>query len=230
MHATKPTNRPEQRAHHIIYKTICTATNKYYIGMHSTDNLEDGYIGSGQILWRSIKKYGKDLHVCEILEHLPDRKSLIERESEMVNVEIINDPMCMNIRLGGSGNRPGNKASEETKAKMSAARKGKPKPVGWAEKMSEKFKDRKDPRSKEGVEAQRAKVTGRVMTDEERAMRSEAALKAGNYKQRAILIDGIEYANCKVAGLELGISPSTINKRCSSTVNLQYYFKDAPKQ
>jgi hypothetical protein len=34
--------------------------NKYYIGMHSTNNLEDGYIGSGDRIRRSLKKYGKE--------------------------------------------------------------------------------------------------------------------------------------------------------------------------
>ena len=44
---------------HYIYKTTCNITNKYYIGMHSTSNLEDGYLGSGKRLRYSIRKYGK---------------------------------------------------------------------------------------------------------------------------------------------------------------------------
>lgn len=28
--------------------------------MHSTDNLDDGYVGSGKRLWNSIKKHGKE--------------------------------------------------------------------------------------------------------------------------------------------------------------------------
>ena len=41
-----------------IYKTTNLINGKYYIGMHSTDNLEDVYIGSGKRLWFSIKNYG----------------------------------------------------------------------------------------------------------------------------------------------------------------------------
>lgn len=218
-----------RRKHHYIYKTTCLETNKYYIGMHSTDDLEDGYLGSGKVLWYSIKKHGKENHIREILEFLPDRKSLTNREQQIINEEILNDPMCLNIRLGGHGNFPGNKASDETKAKMSAARKGKPKSEEWKRKISEANKGRGDVRSEEGKKAAIEKITGRVMTAEERAMRSEAALKAGNYKQRTIVIDGVEYDSCKVAGLMLGISASTINKRCSSPNNLIYYFKDSPK-
>ena len=78
-------------------------TNKFYIGMHSTDNLEDGYIGSGKRLWYSIKKYGKENHVCEILEFLESRELLKEREKEIVNVELINEELCMNLQIGGGG-------------------------------------------------------------------------------------------------------------------------------
>jgi len=71
--------------------------------MHSTDNLEDGYIGSGKQLWRSVKKHGKENHDTEILETLPDRSSLKEREKHIVNEEFIKDKMCMNLMVGGTG-------------------------------------------------------------------------------------------------------------------------------
>lgn len=71
--------------------------------MHSTDNLEDGYIGSGKRLWHSINKYGKDNHIKEILEFLPDRESLKAREKEIVNEEMLNEELCMNLAIGGSG-------------------------------------------------------------------------------------------------------------------------------
>jgi group I intron endonuclease len=91
------------KKYHYIYKTTCLITNKFYIGMHSTDNLEDGYIGSGKILWFSIDKYGKENHKVEILEHCFSREILIEREIFLVNEEILQDKMCMNLCLGGGG-------------------------------------------------------------------------------------------------------------------------------
>lgn len=93
-----------RRAYHYIYKTTCIITERYYIGMHSTDDIDDGYIGSGTRLWHSIKKYGKENHKCEILEFLPDRKSLRNKEIEIINEELIRDPQCMNIMKGGDGN------------------------------------------------------------------------------------------------------------------------------
>jgi len=75
----------------------------FYIGMHSTDNLDDGYSGSGQRLWKSIRKHGKAAHKKEIIEFLPDRKSLSLREEELVTKELLQDPLCMNLRPGGRG-------------------------------------------------------------------------------------------------------------------------------
>lgn len=101
--------RAQRRKYHYIYKTTCIITNKFYIGMHSTDNPEDGYVGSGKLLWYSINKHGKENHVCETLEFLPDRKTLKEREKQIVNVELINEELCMNLQLGGGGGISGDK-------------------------------------------------------------------------------------------------------------------------
>lgn len=104
-----------RREFHFIYKTICNITQKYYIGMHSTDNLDDGYLGSGTRLSRSIKKHGKNNHSIEITEHFQDRESLKERERELVNEDILIDPMCMNLALGGGYQWP---LSQTPKAKL----------------------------------------------------------------------------------------------------------------
>jgi hypothetical protein len=92
-----------RRKYHYIYKTTCIITERFYIGMHSTDNLEDGYVGSGKRLWHSINKHGKENHVTAIIEYLKDRDSLKAREKEMVNEDLLKDPQCMNLALGGEG-------------------------------------------------------------------------------------------------------------------------------
>lgn len=71
--------------------------------MHSTFNLDDNYLGSGKYLWRSIKKYGKENHKKEILEFCKNRIELKQREKEIVNIDMINDKMCMNLMEGGNG-------------------------------------------------------------------------------------------------------------------------------
>ena len=88
---------------HYIYKTTCNVTKRYYIGMHSTNNLEDGYLGSGKRLRYSIRKYGKENHIKEILEFLPTREELVIREKKIITEELLNDSNCMNLCVGGQG-------------------------------------------------------------------------------------------------------------------------------
>jgi len=71
--------------------------------MHSTDNLKDGYMGSGRNLRYSINKHGKENHTCEILEFLDSREELKNREKEIVNLNEIHKKDCMNIMVGGYG-------------------------------------------------------------------------------------------------------------------------------
>lgn len=97
----------KEKKYHYIYKTTNVVNNKFYIGMHSTDNLIDGYIGSGKKLWYSINKYGKENHKVEILEFYNSRKLLKEREKDLVNEDLLKDPMCMNLRFGGDGGLDG---------------------------------------------------------------------------------------------------------------------------
>lgn len=88
--------------YHIIYKVTNIITNKFYVGMHTTKNLHDGYLGSGKIIKSSVKKYGKENHKLEILEFCENREQLIQREKEIITAEFISQPFCMNLQLGGT--------------------------------------------------------------------------------------------------------------------------------
>lgn len=111
---------------HILYRTECLITNKFYIGVHSTDNINDGYLGSGLILKRSILKYGKDKHIRTIISLFNNRAELLKEEKNIVNKTIISNPLCMNILVGGGSNKAD--FSKETRMRMSEARKGKESP------------------------------------------------------------------------------------------------------
>lgn len=109
--------------YHYIYKTTCTITGRYYIGMHTSDNLNDSYLGSGIILLHSIKKYGRANHMKEIICYCESRQTLQDKERELVNEDIISDPLCMNLKIGGEGGgQRGVKKSVKTVEKMRKAR------------------------------------------------------------------------------------------------------------
>lgn len=89
--------------YHYLYKTTNKITGKYYIGAHSTKNLEDGYMGSGKQLKDAIKKYGIENFTCEILEIFSNREEAFQKEAEIVTEDFINDPMTYNMCTGGLG-------------------------------------------------------------------------------------------------------------------------------
>jgi len=93
----------KKKKFHFIYKTTNVLNGKYYLGMHSTSNLDDGYMGSGKRLRYSINKYGEDNHKVEILEFVDTREELKTREAEIVNLNEIAKVECMNLIVGGEG-------------------------------------------------------------------------------------------------------------------------------
>ena len=67
---------------YIVYKTTNTINGKYYIGAHRTDNLNDGYVGSGVGLKRAIEKYGKENFVTETLHTLRTEDEMYAKEKQ----------------------------------------------------------------------------------------------------------------------------------------------------
>ena len=93
--------------YYLIYKTTNLITNKYYIGKHKTANINDKYLGSGLVLKQSVKKYGRDAHIREIIHFCESYETMTSLEKEIVNLDLLNDPNCMNIRPGGDGGTHG---------------------------------------------------------------------------------------------------------------------------
>lgn len=112
----------KEKKYHFIYKTTNLLSGRYYIGMHSSDSLTDGYLGSGKRLRYSINKYGKEHHVREILEFCKTREELKSREEEVVNLNEIAKIDCMNMVVGGQGMVSGFRHTIETREKMSIAK------------------------------------------------------------------------------------------------------------
>jgi hypothetical protein len=135
----------KEKQFHYIYKTVDTRNGNFYIGMHSTDDPNDGYIGSGDRLKKLIYKHGKEIFKMEILEFLPDRKSLKIREAELVNSELLKEEKCMNLKPGGYG---GLNNEEHRKKFFEAAKKDAPN-RGMKGQISLRKKIKEDPNFKE---------------------------------------------------------------------------------
>lgn len=109
--------------HHIIYKTTCLITKKYYIGMHSSRSETDRYFGSGKIIAGSLKKHGTKNHTRETIATANSREELRLLEEQIVTADLLNDPLCMNLAVGGCGSGLGRVVTATTRQKMSKNRK-----------------------------------------------------------------------------------------------------------
>lgn len=87
--------------YHYFYKITNLINGKYYYGIHSTNNLEDGYMGSGTCLKKAYKKYGIENFNKEILRYFDNREELANYEEFIVNENLITDFNCYNISKGG---------------------------------------------------------------------------------------------------------------------------------
>jgi hypothetical protein len=86
--------------YHFLYRTEHVETSAYYIGKHSTENLDDGYQGSGKWIkfWRA-----PDRLRTTPFQFFESEEAAYIGEKEFLTREILNDPLCQNINEGGEG-------------------------------------------------------------------------------------------------------------------------------
>ena len=84
--------------HHVVYE-IQFESNHYYRGVHSTNNIDDGYYGSGVLLNRYIDKGYK--FKKDIVKVFSDRNSAEEFEKDFIGDLYDSDPLCLNLMEGG---------------------------------------------------------------------------------------------------------------------------------
>lgn len=89
--------------YHFVYKTTNLINGKWYIGKHSTSNLDDGYLGSSKHLKSAIKKYGKQNFKREIICFCDSEQDAYIKEAELVTMEVVKNPMTYNKMPGGEG-------------------------------------------------------------------------------------------------------------------------------
>ena len=114
-----------------VYKTTNLINGKFYVGQHSTENLDDGYMGSGVYITKAFKKYGKENFKCEILCFVDGSKKCLGNAEEFYIgyfMEKVGKKRMYNATEHARGCPLGIRRSEETKLKMSKAQKDHP---GW---------------------------------------------------------------------------------------------------
>ena len=86
-----------------LYKITNLVNGKIYIGVHRTENLDDGYMGSGASIKAAIKKHGRDNFNKEILQLFDNEEAMFEAEAFIVNSDFVTSSETYNLITGGLG-------------------------------------------------------------------------------------------------------------------------------
>lgn len=109
----------------IIYKITNKINGKAYIGQTVGELRKRWAVHCAsnycRALHNAIKKYGKDAFKLEVIKECSSHEEMNELEKNFIVEHKTRTPAGYNLKEGGSNGSP----SEETKAKMSAAHKGK---------------------------------------------------------------------------------------------------------
>ncbi len=119
-----------------LYEIKNKLNGKIYVGVHKTNDMDDGYMGSGKIIKRAIEKHGIDNFTKVILETFENAEDMYAREKEVVTDEFLLREDVYNLRRGGSGgwdyinsnglsDRTGVKLTDQQRKNISSGRKEK---------------------------------------------------------------------------------------------------------
>lgn len=196
-------------AKYTVYKITNTLNNKYYIGIHKTDDPNDSYMGSGNLIKLAIDKHGKENFSKEVLYTFDTLHEAAEKERELVN---INDPLTYNIKNGGLGgfdhinserlNVHYGTRSVETKQKM--------KKNHWS---NSEFRDLiKQKVSRSGAKISIEQKIKQSFTMKQKFLNAEYKKKF----QKVIYVDGIKFDSQQDAADHFGLCKSTVSYRLKS--------------
>lgn len=113
------------RKYNCVYMITNNVTGMMYIGCHSTDNLNDYYMGSGKNIKQDLKKYGRYNFTKEILATFDTCEEARNLEKKLVNRVWCNRTDTYNNMTGGTGRKQGYRLSEETKKQIAKTMKGR---------------------------------------------------------------------------------------------------------
>lgn len=86
---------------HIGYLTLHIPSGRFYIGIHSTQKLDDGYLGSGADLIKAIRANGPDQFRRFDIARFDNRADASDWEAAVVTPEVVANPMSFNLIVGG---------------------------------------------------------------------------------------------------------------------------------
>jgi group I intron endonuclease len=168
--------------YYIIYKTVNKINGKFYIGKHQTNDLNDGYMGSGINLKRAIKKYGIENFSREVLYIYDNSVDIENKECELITEEMCSSTECYNIALGGQGGNLGSEVNQKLGKIMSLVLTGKPKSNSHREALRVSHLDYRPTQERiERITATSRKTWSEMSPEERRQKQARTGAQNGCY-------------------------------------------------
>lgn len=195
--------------YHYVYRIDFLDTGEYYIGKHSTPNLEDGYAGSGSLL----EGKGEQISRFSIVSFHNTSEEALRAEKELIGNLWREDPKCLNQMRGGKGGWE------------HYSPKGIPKSPEHREKIA---RANRKPKSGKSLEACRTNSVlgakarrGQTDSEEVRRKRAESVRKATAgvpkpWLRNRYLIEGIVYEGVHQVIEKFGCTRQTVWARVQS--------------
>ena len=120
----------------IVYLTTNLTNGKKYIGSHATEDINDGYLGSGRIFLKALQKYGKENFKREILHECENIHQARKLEAPNIIKYKTLVPKGYNVNENGGWGYNGITHGPLTRKRISEALKGKPCPEERRKRIS----------------------------------------------------------------------------------------------
>lgn len=95
-----------EKKYNYVYEITNDTNEKIYIGKHSTDNIDDGYMGSGVLLTSAINELGISHFRKRILFYFNTEAEALDKQKQLVNFDFVQSDLTYNISIGGCGSNP----------------------------------------------------------------------------------------------------------------------------
>lgn len=89
-----------------VYRITNVVNRKIYIGVHATENFDDGYMGSGVALRKAMREHGRECFVKEMLFEFDNPEDMIRKEAELVDETFLSRDDVYNLKAGGGWSKP----------------------------------------------------------------------------------------------------------------------------
>lgn len=167
--------------YYTVYKITNTVNGRIYVGTHITSNLEDGYLGSGMLITKAVKKYGESAFRKEIIHMFDNMDDMFIKESEIVNESFVADKNTYNLKVGGNGgwdyvNKQGLNWTTEKNTRISGFRNADPQDLAKWQELGKAALDNFWTNVKQGLipEPDNPRFTGKTHTIESKRRTGDA--------------------------------------------------------